>query len=168
MHYNYYRNYDPEVGRYLTADPGGQLTDFTDPARQVAATTGIEIPQRNKFGYLNHSYGYVDNNPINRIDPTGEIEPVTASLIIWAFLYINHAGDAVSDPNGNVWGKPDRQDGLCTLGPIIGPIGDSYFLGRCQRHDGCYVENECTASSWVSSVLGGTKSCNQCNIGFFE
>jgi len=166
--YNYYRYYDPESGRYLTADPRGQLLDFSDPARQVAATTGIDIPRRNNFGYLNHIYGYVDNNPINRADPTGEIDPVTAGLIIWGLLYINNAGDAISDPNGNLWGEPQDQDNVCTLPFPIGPIADQCVLDRCQRHDVCYDENGCTASSWIPSLLGGTKPCNQCNSGFFQ
>jgi len=168
LHYNYYRYYDPESGRYLTADPRGQLLDFSDPARQVAATTGIDIPRRNNFGYLNHIYGYVDNNPINRADPTGEIDPVTAGLIIWGLLYINNAGDAISDPNGNLWGEPQDQDNVCTLPFPIGPIADQCVLDRCQRHDVCYDENGCTASSWIPSLLGGTKPCNQCNSGFFQ
>ncbi|MBI1887183.1 MAG: hypothetical protein HYS19_02255 [Nitrosomonadales bacterium] len=167
-YYNFYRYYDPEVGRYLIADPRGQLLDFSAPARQVAATTGIDIPRGKQFGYLNHSYNYVDNNPVNRVDPTGEIDPVTAGLVIWGFLYVNHAGDAISDPNGNVWGEPQDQDNVCTLPFSIGTIANQCVLDRCQRHDACYDENGCTAASWVSSVLGGTKSCNQCNSGFFQ
>ena len=168
LHYNYFRYYDPETGRYMRGDPGGILLDFSDPQRQAAATMGIAIPASKDPGYLNHSYNYVDNNPANRLDPTGEIDPVTAGVIIWSLLYFNHAGDAISDPNGNVWGEPDKQDNICTLGPILGPIGDACFPERCQRHDSCFAENQCTASSWVSSVLGGTKPCNHCNSGFFE
>jgi hypothetical protein len=129
---------------------------------------GIAIPASKELGYLNHSYNYVDNNPVNLLDPTGEIDPVTAGAIIWSLLYFNHVGDVISDPNGNVWGEPDRQDNICTLGPILGPIGDACFPERCQRHDNCFAKNQCTASSWVSNVLGGTKPCNQCNSGFFK
>jgi hypothetical protein len=77
-------------------------------------------------------------------------------------------GDAISQPNGNVWGKPGPQDNVCSLGPVFGPIGDACVPDRCQKHDDCYADNGCTASSWVSSALGGTKSCNQCNSGFFQ
>ncbi len=168
LHYNYYRYYDPVTGRYLTSDPRGILLEFNDPKRQIAATMGVSIPASKGAGYLNNSYDYVGNNPANRADPTGEIDPITAGVIIWSLLYLTHAGDAVSETNGNVWGESDRQDGICTLGPILGPIGDSCFPGRCERHDDCFAEHKCTASSWVSSVLGGTKSCNQCNSGFFK
>jgi hypothetical protein len=144
------------------------LLDSSDPQRHLAARVGIPIPVHQGVGYLNHSYNYVDNNPTNRVDPTGEIDPLTAGFVIWSMLYFNHAGDTISSTNGNVWGEPDRQDNKCTLGPILGPIGDSCFPARCQRHDDCFAENLCTVSSWVSSVLGGTKSCNQCNSGFFK
>jgi len=46
LHYNYFRYYDPSTGRYLTADPIGQLA-------------GPNL------------YSYVGNNPLFWIDPYG-------------------------------------------------------------------------------------------------
>jgi RHS repeat-associated protein len=57
LHYNYFRYYDPETGRYLTADPIGQIPP--------PGTTPYK---------LNHLYTYVGNNPLNRIDPLGLFE----------------------------------------------------------------------------------------------
>jgi len=49
LHYNYYRYYDPDTGRYITSDPIGLA------------------------GGLN-SFGYVDASPTNAIDPSGLIK----------------------------------------------------------------------------------------------
>ena len=47
LHYNYFRTYDPSTGRYITSDP-------------IGLNGGIS------------TYGYVGQNPLIRIDPTGE------------------------------------------------------------------------------------------------
>jgi len=71
LHYNYFRTYDPSLGRYIQADPRGILLDYSDPQRQVAAQMGVGIPSVPE-GYLNHRYGYVDQNPLAYADPYGE------------------------------------------------------------------------------------------------
>jgi RHS repeat-associated protein len=46
LHYNWHRFYDPETGRYVTADP-------------IGLRGGINL------------YAYVENDPVNKIDPEG-------------------------------------------------------------------------------------------------
>ncbi|MGY8820875.1 MAG: RHS repeat-associated core domain-containing protein [Pseudomonadales bacterium] len=47
LHYNYFRDYDPETGRYVESDPTG-LNDGP------------------------HTYAYVYSNPLSYVDPTGQ------------------------------------------------------------------------------------------------
>ncbi len=47
LHYNYFRYYDPSIGRYITSDP-------------IGLDGGLNI------------YGYALSNPLTHIDPTGE------------------------------------------------------------------------------------------------
>jgi RHS repeat-associated protein len=49
LHHNYYRDLNTRRGSYEQADPRGQLLDFSDPQRQVAARMGIEIPSPEKI-----------------------------------------------------------------------------------------------------------------------
>ena len=49
LHYNYYRDYDPQTGRYVESDP-------------IGVRAGV------------NTYGYVRENPVQRIDPRGLVD----------------------------------------------------------------------------------------------
>jgi RHS repeat-associated protein len=136
LHYNYFRDYNPSVGRYIQSDPVGLEGGFS-----------IML--------------YVEGNPITRSDseglriigppkpPTGWI-PVPPGWIPSPRPPI----PPPSSPNGNYWGVHDPdQDMKCTI-PFVGEAVDK-----------CYIEYQCTASSWIGNLGGYDFSCQKCNRG---
>ena len=64
-HYNYFRDYDPEVGRYAQPDPIGVMGHQRFGGR-FAELLGPTSPSG-----LNHLYAYTESNPLRYIDPLG-------------------------------------------------------------------------------------------------
>ena len=79
LHYNYFRDYDPSLGRYIQSDPRGVMLDYSDPRRMIAARMGIPITSGNGKN-PNHLYGYADQNPLALTDRTGEAAAAAAGL----------------------------------------------------------------------------------------
>src|SRR5690606_41970811 len=52
LHYNYYRDYDPHLGRYLQPDPIGLLYDFSDPKMTVAMKFAVPLDSNKALSKL--------------------------------------------------------------------------------------------------------------------
>lgn len=100
LDYNYYRDYDPALGRYVQSDPIGLAGDI-------------------------NTYAYVGGNPILYIDPYGLWRwPDFGSLALPTpvpFVGVNIS----IDQNGNIYGGPGLGIGYPSFGAAIGWLSPS-------------------------------------------
>jgi RHS repeat-associated protein len=151
LHYNWHRYYDPKTGRYVTADPIGQLIEYQK---------------------LNHLYNYVENNPIKRIDKFGLMGDDGDWIgIIGPFIdpYLPDLSDVpdLSDIysswpfNGNLWPGFSDQNMACNQ-PADGLNQNQCTKKCCVDHDKCYERFKCNFSSWIPGGMSGP--CKACNF----
>ncbi len=77
LHYNYHRYYDPATGRYLTPDP-------------IGLAGGINL------------YAYVENDPVNWVDPYGLFLDSTGAYTGAATVTAEAAGVSVAAASGAI------------------------------------------------------------------
>jgi RHS repeat-associated protein len=108
LHYNYFRYYNPQTGRYLTPDP-------------IGLEGGINL------------FAYVENNPVNWIDPLG-LKKGTGGILIPIRNWIKKSvkgGEFISDLIGKVADIPTSPAAILLydfLNPREGNEGEEEFM----------------------------------------
>ena len=134
------RYYDPKAGRFITKDP--------------ISFAGGDV----------NLYGYVRNNPINRLDPLGLYETLFGQHYFeGADVWPWYGGWPF---NGSPLPGYGSQDNICSW---PARLGGSYLNNNkctkdcCVKHDNCYTRYGCNATSWVGN--GACKMCNDQLLG---
>jgi RHS repeat-associated protein len=188
-----FRKYDPSAGRWLSPDPSGwNAVSQADPQslNRYAYVENQPLSFVDPFGLTINPIGggCFEDSGYTSVAISGDGSPdVNAWDLIWcgpdpnqpipaSFPYVPvenlpvHAlsnGSNKSDQwplNGNLLPGTHPQDGVCTTGPLSGPMNsDPLILSCCQAHDNCYAAHGCNATSWIPNPLPWG-ACNTCNL----
>ena len=132
LQYLHARYYDPNLGRFLTADTWDPMLPGVDFNR----------------------YAYAGNDPVNRSDPSGHIAPLVVAGMAWAAAELGltaydgyDAYQTVNDPNATDADKAIAVGGF-TAG-IFGPGGGYSTAGKTLK--------SAVDSSWTSKIIGNAQ-----------
>jgi RHS repeat-associated protein len=119
LNYNYFRDFDPNLGRYITSDPLGVLTS-----------------SRPKSGIrLNHLYLYVGGDPLHYYDPFGQDRWGDRDKDPW-YPESGGAPPFPTRPDGQPWGWGCGDKDTDHLIPDV--MWGVNVTPACRNHDRCY------------------------------
>jgi len=139
VHYNYYRDYDPAIGRYVQSDPLGLVAGL-------------------------NTYAYVKSDPLARMDPSGLKARICCRKIPrWYVLAYHCFVDEVVDSTCGNCMSITRRVGL--HGPY--PYGNSQYKdrGEIRTNDDFDKPGESRCGEWNTDC--GTSGCISAEESFY-
>jgi RHS repeat-associated protein len=127
LHYNYFRDYDSTLGRYIQSDPIGLS------------------------GGLN-TFAYVDGNPLRRVDPSGRAWGLWCATPIGQGNPDCYNADKPPPPQPRIWPGNNWWGNWCGPGGFGKTSGA--LDCACKKHDQCYEKCGLDANSrWTGAAL---------------
>ncbi len=133
LHYNYFRNYDPQIGRYITSDPIG-LRD------------GV------------NTYAYVSSNPLRFVDLLGRAKMCCRLLNSIAGSWFGQRHCYVIADSGTRYALyPENGLGIPRTDDPRDTGGECYDCPsfECKDQNGCSNQNECLRKAHNAYPIGG-------------
>lgn len=142
LYYNFARYYEPRLGRYITEDP----------AFEAGSPLYGEVQG-------NNAYAYVQNNPVNLIDPNGQSALIACSAGIPVCSAALFCSLNVGACSAGVFCSANV--GACSVAAVC-----SGSVGACSAGGACSANaSGCSASAGFCSVSGGACSASQvCSV----
>ncbi|MEW6104219.1 MAG: RHS repeat-associated core domain-containing protein, partial [bacterium] len=118
LYYYRARYYDPEVGRFLSMDPilGLLQSGLCPSCSKVSFSFNPILPYLLKLPEMLHPYVYVENNPVNLVDPKG-------------LIGIKSGCDCLMDCLGDSAKENLKELGRCLVTNV--PAGAAFGVGVC-------------------------------------
>lgn len=126
LHYNYFRDYDPNIGRYIESDPIGIISNQSILSYKLFGVF-------NSIFTINKLYVYAENNPIIAFDITGLVR-VTILDITQETLFIYPSG--ASTGIKSIRSVTAEENGNCMAGEKIRIIDKKGSSAKSISDDG--------------------------------
>ncbi len=166
LHYNYFRDYEPQTGRYIESDPIGLAGGFNTYTYAIVSPTN----NTDELGLYGAGYAFsCFKKPSSDLMAYAQAQAAKSKLTVWPAPKKPESDSLMESdfdplPNGNLQPGFTPQDWVCSDGAA--PLTYTPRGGCCVVHDFCYMVFKCNSTSWGGSL---SSPCQyMCNLPAVE